>query len=105
MGIAKTGLKRIILASKEQLELISFLTTMPKETKSWIAKKETTAIDAAAMIHSDMARGFIKAEVIGYDDLVKIGSWHEAREKGHIALHGKDYVVKEGDVIRFKFNV
>lgn len=105
MGVEEKGLEKIIMVSKSMLNLISFLTTMPNETKSWVARNGISAVEAAAMIHSDMARGFIKAEVINYDDLIKAGSMHLAKEKGKMKIEGREYIVKEGDVIHFKFNV
>ena len=105
MGIEEKGLEKIILTSKKVLGLISFLTSMPAETKSWVAKNGINAVEAAGMIHSDMAKGFIKAEIVNYNDLIKAGSFHMAKENGRIKIEGREYIVEEGDVIHFKFNL
>jgi len=104
-GIKESGLDRIIKLSYELLGLISFFTTASAEVKAWSIKDGTDAVKAAGKIHSDMERGFIRAEVISYDDLVKCGSLPEARKKGLIRLEGKSYIVQDGDVITFLFNV
>ncbi len=104
-GIRESGLDRIIKLSYELLGLISFFTIASDEVKAWSITKGTNALKAAGKIHSDMERGFIRAEVIGYDDLVKCGSLPEARKKGLVRLEGKNYIVQDGDVITFLFNV
>jgi len=104
-GLTESGLDRTIKLSYELLGLISFFTTASDEVKAWSIQHGTTAVKAAGKIHSDMERGFIRAEVISYDDLVKCGSIAEARRKGLLRLEGKNYIVKDGDVITFLFNV
>ncbi len=105
MEIKELGLDKLVYASYKLLGLITFFTAGPKESKAWTIKKGTKAPEAAGKIHSDMERGFIKAEVVYYEDLLKDGSFQTAREKGHLRLEGKEYVVKDGDVITFKFAV
>lgn len=105
MGLEESGLDKLIKASYRILGLISFLTAGPKETRAWTIKAGTKAPQAAGKIHSDFERGFIRAEVVNYDDLVKCGGYNAAREKGLVRLEGKDYVVQDGDVIIFRFNV
>ncbi|WIF94766.1 redox-regulated ATPase YchF [Caminicella sporogenes] len=105
LGIKETGLEKLIKASYSLLGLISFLTAGPKEVRAWTIKKGTKAPQAAGKIHSDMERGFIRAEVIDYEELVKAGNMTTAKEKGLVRLEGKDYIVKDGDVILFRFNV
>ncbi len=104
-GIRESGLDRIIKLSYELLGLLSFFTTASAEVKAWSIRKGTDALKAAGKIHSDMERGFIRAEVISYDDLVKCSNLPEARKKGLIRLEGKSYLVQDGDVITFLFNV
>ncbi len=104
-GVKEFGLERIITLSYELLGLISFFTTASDEVKAWSIQSGTDALRAAGKIHSDMERGFIRAEVISYEDLVKCGSLSEARKKGLIRLEGKSYIVQDGDVITFLFNV
>ncbi len=104
-GIKESGLDRTIKLSYELLGLISFFTTVSAEVKVWSVQNGTTALKAAGKIHSDIERGFIRAEVIGYDDMVKCGSVAEARKRGLLRLEGKDYIVQDGDVITFLFNV
>jgi ribosome-binding ATPase YchF (GTP1/OBG family) len=87
------------------LNLISFLTTGEIETRAWTIKKGTLAPKAASKIHSDIERGFIRAEIVSYEDLKATGSMAKARENGKIRLEGKEYVVRDGDVINFRFNV
>jgi ribosome-binding ATPase YchF (GTP1/OBG family) len=105
MGIEESGLDKVIKKSYSLLGLISFLTAGKKETRAWTIKKGTKAPQAAGKIHTDFERGFIKAEVISYDDLVKSGSEAKAKELGLIRLEGKDYIMQDGDVVEFKFNV
>jgi len=104
-GIKESGLNRLIKLSYELLELISFFTIASDEVKAWSIRSGTDALKAAGKIHSDMERGFIRAEVIGYSDLVKCGSVSEARKRGLLQLEGKSYIVQDGDVITFLFNV
>ena len=84
---------------------MSYLTAGKKETRAWTIKKGTKAPQAAGKIHTDFERGFIKAEIISFDDLVKCGSEQKAKEQGLIRLEGKEYVMKDGDIVEFKFNV
>ena len=104
-GMSESGLDRIIKLSYELLGLISFFTIASGEVKAWSIQDGTNALKAAGKIHTDMERGFIRAEVITYDDLLKCGSLSEARKKGLLRLEGKGYTVKDGDVITFLFNV
>ena len=104
-GIDESGLDKLIKASYSLLGLISFLTAGKQECRAWTIKKGTKAPQAAGKIHSDFERGFIKAEVVSYDDLIKYGSMNATKEKGLVRLEGKDYVVKDGDIILFRFNV
>ena len=104
-GMMESGLDRTIKLSYELLGLISFFTIVSGEVKAWSIQNGTNALKAAGKIHSDMERGFIRAEVIGHDDLVKCGSISEARKKGLLRLEGKNYIVQDGDVITFLFNV
>ncbi|HHV38809.1 MAG TPA: redox-regulated ATPase YchF [Tepidimicrobium sp.] len=105
LGLKESGLDRLINASYNLLGLISFITGKVKEVRAWTIKKGTKAPQAAGKIHSDMERGFIRAEVINYADLLKAGSFANAKEKGLVRLEGKDYVIKDGDVVLFRFNV
>ena len=104
-GIKESGLDRTIKLSYELLGLISFFTIASGEVKAWSIQNGTNAPKAAGKIHSDMERGFIRAEVISYDDLVKCSSLAEARKRGLLRLEGKDYIVQDGEVITFLFNV
>ncbi|MDY2628422.1 MAG: redox-regulated ATPase YchF [Lachnospiraceae bacterium] len=105
LGLKESGLEKLIQASYSLLGLISYLTAGETETRAWTIKKGTKAPQAAGKIHSDFERGFIRAEVVNYQDLLDAGTYAAAREKGLIGLEGKDYVVKDGDVILFRFNV
>ena len=105
MGVETSGLDRLIAASYQLLGLISYLTAGPTESRAWTITKGTKAPGAAGKIHSDFERGFIRAEVVSYDDLMKIGSYNRAKEQGLVRSEGKEYVVKDGDVILFRFNV
>ncbi len=104
-NLEESGRDRAIKSTYDLLGLISFFTTASSEVKAWPIQSGTDALKAAGKIHSDMERGFIRAEVIGYDDLVKCGSPAEARKKGLLRLEGKNYPVRDGDVITFLFNV
>lgn len=105
MGLESGGLQRLINAAYKELGLITFFTTGPKETRAWELRKGSTALEAAGKIHSDFARGFIRAETISYEEFVACGSEKAAREAGKLRQEGKDYIVKDGDVILFRFNV
>ena len=105
LGIAESGLDRLIKASYELLGLISYLTSGEDECRAWTITRGTKAPQAAGKIHSDFERGFIRAEVISFEDLMATGSMAAAKEKGLIRSEGKEYVVKDGDVILFRFNV
>ena len=105
LGISQSGLDKLIAASYRLLGLMSFLTAGEDETRAWTIKIGTKAPQAAGKIHSDFERGFIKAEVVNYKDLLEYGSLAAAREKGLVGMEGKEYVVQDGDVILFRFNV
>lgn len=105
LGLKESGLEKLIQASYRLLGLMSFLTAGEDETRAWTIKIGTKAPQAAGKIHTDFERGFIKAEVVNYKDLLEHGSLAAAREKGLVGMEGKDYVVKDGDVILFRFNV
>ena len=105
MGIGKSGLDRLIAECYDLLGLISFLTAGPDECRAWTIRKGTKAPQAAGKIHSDFERGFIRAEVISFDDLMACGSMAAAKEKGLVRSEGKDYVMKDGDIVLFRFNV
>ena len=105
LGLKESGLSRLVKCGYELLGLISFLTSGIQETRAWTIKKGFRAPQAAGVIHTDFEKGFIKAEIVGYHDLVKVGSWNAAKEKGVFRLEGKDYVMQDGDVVIFKFNV
>ena len=105
LGLSESGLDKLIRASYSLLGLISFLTTGEDETRAWTIKEGTKAPQAAGKIHTDFERGFIRAEVVNYKDLVECGSMLSAKEKGLVRSEGKEYVVNDGDVILFKFNV
>ena len=105
LGLKESGLEKLIRASYRLLGLISYLTTGPDETRAWTIKQGTKAPQAAGKIHTDFERGFIKAEVVNYKDLLENGSLAAAREKGLVRMEGKEYVVQDGDVILFRFNV
>lgn len=105
MGLHETGLARVIRAGYELLHLITFFTVGPKEARAWTVHLGAKAPEAAGEIHSDMQRGFIRAETIAYDDYVSLGGESPARDAGKLRQEGKEYVVKDGDVLHFKFNV
>lgn len=104
-GLHETGLDKLIHESYRLLGLMSFLTAGPQEVRAWTIKIGTRAQDAAGKIHSDIQRGFIRAEIVNYSDLVACGSEAAAKEKGLYKLEGKDYIMKDGDVVNFRFNV
>ena len=105
LGLTESGLEKLVKASYSLLGLMSFLTSGEDETRAWTIKIGTKAPQAAGKIHSDFKRGFIKAEVVNYQDLLDCGSYAGAREKGLVRMEGKEYVVQDGDVILFRFNV
>ena len=105
MGIEQSGLDNLITAGYDLLGLISFLTAGPEEVRAWTITKGTKAPQAAGKIHSDFERGFIRAEVIAFNDLVECGSTAAAKEKGVMRSEGKEYVMADGDVVLFRFNV
>ena len=105
LGLAESGLTRMVGAGYRLLELITFFTVGPNEARAWTVKKGTRAVEAAAKIHTDFARGFIKAEIISYVDFQSEGGETKAREAGRLRQEGRDYIVKDGDVILFRFNV
>jgi GTP-binding protein YchF len=104
-GIDAPAHDRVVAACYHALDLVTFLTTESAETHAWAVRRGATAAEAAGVIHSDMQRGFIRAEVVAYDDLVAAGSWADARSKGVVRVEGKDHVINEGDVIRVRFSV
>lgn len=105
LGLDASGLDRLIHAAFDLLGLMTFLTAGPDECRAWTIKKGTPAVKAAGKIHSDIERGFIRAEIVNYDDLIALGSINAARDKGLVRLEGKDYVMQDGDVTYFRFNV
>ena len=105
LGIEQGGLDLLIQRSYNLLGLISYLTAGQPEVRAWTIKKGTKAPQAAGKIHTDFERGFIKAEVVNYNDLVEAGSLNGAKEKGKVRIEGKEYVVQDGDVMLFRFNV
>ena len=104
LGFEESGLDKVIKASYKLLGLMSFLTAGEPEVRAWTIKIGTKAPDAAGKIHTDIQRGFIRAEVVSYDDLIKEGSMNAVKEKGLLRLEGKDYVMQEGDIVLFRFN-
>lgn len=105
LGLKESGLEKLIKASYSLLGLISYLTAGEPEVRAWTIKKGTKAPQAAGKIHSDFERGFIRAEIVSYDDLMACGTYTAAKEKGLVRLEGKEYVVQDGDIILFRFNV
>ena len=105
LGLDTSGLNRLIHAAFDLLGLMTFLTAGADECRAWTIKKGTPAVKAAGKIHSDIERGFIRAEIVNYDDLIKLGSITAARDKGLVRLEGKDYIMQDGDVTYFRFNV
>ncbi|WP_053942438.1 redox-regulated ATPase YchF [Kallipyga gabonensis] len=105
LGVESSGLDRLIVASYDLLGLMSFLTTGEDETRAWTIKKGTPALEAAGKIHTDIQRGFIRAEIVSYDDLVDYGSMNAVREAGKVRLEGKEYIMQDGDIVHFRFNV
>jgi ribosome-binding ATPase YchF (GTP1/OBG family) len=105
LGVEEGGLKSLIKATYELLGLRTYLTTGPQETRAWTIISGMKAPQAAGVIHSDFERGFIRAETVSYQDLVNSGTMSAAKEKGLVRSEGKEYIVQEGDVLLFRFNV
>ena len=105
LRLDSTGFDRLVAASYKLLGLISYLTAGEQEVRAWTITVGTKAPGAAGKIHSDFERGFIRAEIVNYDDLVACGSYTAAKEKGLVRLEGKEYIVQDGDIILFRFNV
>jgi ribosome-binding ATPase YchF (GTP1/OBG family) len=106
LGLKESGLRQVISAGYRLLSLVTFFTaTGVKEVRAWTLTKGTPALEAAGKIHTDMQKGFIRAEVIPCDELIAAGSFAAARERGLMRLEGRDYVIQEGDVVHFRFNV
>ena len=105
LGLEESGLNRIIREGYSLLGLISYLTAGKQEVRAWTITKGTKAPQAAGKIHTDFEKGFIRAEVVSYDDLMACGSMAAAKEKGLVRLEGKDYVMQDGDIVLFRFNV
>jgi GTP-binding protein YchF len=105
LGLSSSGVDKLIKAAYHMLGLMSFLTAGEKEVRAWTIPLETKAPKAAGTIHTDIERGFIRAEIVSYDDLTKAGSYNTAREQGLLRLEGKDYIMREGDIVNFRFNV
>ncbi|MFR7544342.1 MAG: redox-regulated ATPase YchF [Clostridia bacterium] len=105
LGMNESGLDKVIKESYDLLGLMSFLTAGKPEVRAWTIKKGTKAPEAAGKIHSDIQRGFIRAEIVSYDDLIKLGSLNEAKEKGLVRSEGKEYIMQDGDIVLFRFNV
>jgi len=104
LGISSSGLDNLITASYKLLNLITFITTGPEETKAWTITEGTKAPQAAGVIHTDFEKGFIRAEVINWQELLDDGGWHEGKEAGHMRMEGKDYIMRDGDTVHFHFN-
>lgn len=105
VGVEEPGMATLARVGFDTLGLQTYLTAGPKESRAWTIKKGATAPEAAGVIHTDFQKGFIKAEVISFADLVETGSVAEARAKGKARMEGKDYVMQDGDVVEFRFNV
>ena len=105
LGLGEESRIRFIQFAYEMLGLMSFLTAGEPEVRAWTIRKGTHAVDAAGVIHSDIKRGFIRAETVAYDDFIEAGSMAKAKEKGKVRLEGKEYIVKDGDMLLFRFNV
>ena len=104
-GVEEPGLDKLARVGYDTLGLQSYLTAGPKEAHAWTIHKGATAPEAAGVIHTDFQKGFIKAEVMSYDDLVALGSEQEVKAAGKMRLEGKDYVMQDGDIVEFRFNV
>jgi GTP-binding protein YchF len=105
LGLASSGVDRLIKSAYKMLGLMSFLTAGEKEVRAWTIPAGTKAPKAAGTIHTDIERGFIRAEIVSYNDLTRVGSYAAAREQGLLRLEGKDYIMQEGDIVNFRFNV
>jgi ribosome-binding ATPase YchF (GTP1/OBG family) len=105
LGVTSSGVDELIKSAYRLLGLMSFLTAGEKEVRAWTIERGTRAPQAAGTIHSDIERGFIRAEIVSYEDLLRAGSYAAAREQGILRLEGKEYVMQEGDVVHFRFNV
>ena len=105
VGQDESGIHALARVGFETLGLQTYLTAGPKEARAWTIAKGATAPEAAGVIHTDFQKGFIKAEVVSFDDLVATGSMAEAKAKGKVRIEGKDYVMVDGDVVEFRFNV
>ena len=105
LGVGEGALTRLVRAAYHRLGLRTFLTTGEKESRAWTFRAGAKAPECAGVIHTDFQRGFIKAEVIHWDELIEIGSWAKARDVGRLRIEGKDYEVIDGDVLEFRFNV
>ena len=104
-GQEESGLDQLARVGFDTLGLQTYLTAGPKESRAWTIKKGATAPEAAGVIHTDFQKGFIKAEIIGFDELMEHGSLVEARSKGKVRMEGKEYIMRDGDVVEFRFNV
>jgi len=104
LGVQSSGIEKMIKSAYDILNLQTYITAGEKEVRAWTITKGTKAPQAAGVIHTDFEKGFIKAEVVSYDDFIKAGSWAGAREKGVARLEGKEYVVQDGDIMLFRFN-
>jgi hypothetical protein len=105
LGVNESALDRVIAKTYDLLGLITFLTAGEKEVRSWPVRKGATAPEAAGVIHSDLQKGFIRAEVLGWSDFEQVKTFKAAKEKGLLRLEGKNYIVRDGDIITFRFNV
>ena len=105
LGLDEPGLNRLIRAAYKLLGLQTYFTAGVKEVRAWTIHKNTKAVDAAAVIHSDIARGFIRAEIVNYDHFIAAGTMVKAKEAGHVRLEGKEYIMQDGDIVLFRFNV
>ncbi|MCK5361861.1 MAG: redox-regulated ATPase YchF, partial [Gammaproteobacteria bacterium] len=105
MGLQEPGLNRLIRAGYSLLQLLTFFTAGPKEARAWTVRRGATAPQSAGVIHTDFQKGFIRAEIVGYDDFVGLNGEQGAKEAGKWRLEGKDYIIQEGDVVHFRFNV
>ena len=105
VGVTGSGVDRLIQSAYHLLGLMSFLTAGEKEVRAWTIPQGTRAQSAAGVIHSDIERGFIRAEIVGYPDFMRVGSYSAAKEQGLMRLEGKEYIMQEGDIVNFRFNV
>ena len=105
LGLEESGLDKVIKASYDLLGLMSFLTAGEPEVRAWTIKKGTKAPAAAGKIHTDIERGFIRAEIVSYEDLIREGSMNAVKEKGLLRSEGKEYIMQDGDIVLFRFNV